>query len=251
MWTLRSNFRRRRVCRATFTTCWSISRRWSLISPPLSMRSWPMTTPRSRAPAGASRPTARRSAPTTSRRSGPRSTLTTNHVSTPSTLRWQRRRRPRGAPPFGERKPDMLRGEQQHQRDQHCKRSDVQDCDREPAGGQDGEDDHGLDPVGDEEPDHLARRRPEEFHASTGRRRTSETATRDATRKATTRKKMETKSSGHLAPIPSAAQKVPMAVRTMPTAYLSVFSGTLARGFRTTRPAAATTTMASRPPATA
>lgn len=102
------------------------------------------------------------------------SPLTTSLASMLSIRRWRRRPRPRGAPRFGEREPDVLGGEQQYQRDQHSKRVDVQH--REPAGGQDGEDDNGLDPIGDEEPDHLACGRPEEFHANTGRRRTSITA---------------------------------------------------------------------------
>src|SRR3979490_771497 len=48
---------------------------------------------------------------------------------------------------------------------------------------------------------------------------------------------METKSRGQLAPIPSAAQKVPRLVRMIPTAYLRVFSGTRASGFSSATPA--------------
>ena len=42
-----------------------------------------------------------------------------------------------------------------------------------------------------------------------------------------------------------------MLVRTTPTAYFKVFSGTIASGLRTTTPTAATTIMARIPPATA
>src|SRR5437016_5745589 len=62
------------------------------------------------------------------------------------------------------------------------------------------------------------------------------------------RAKMDRKSPGHEAPIPSAAQNVPRLVSRMPTAYFNVFSGTRASGLRTASPAAATTAAAVRPP---
>ena len=51
--------------------------------------------------------------------------------------------------------------------------------------------------------------------------------------------------------MPSAAQNVPTLVRMIPTAYFSVFSGTCASGLRMITPAIATTSIASKPPATA
>jgi hypothetical protein len=53
-------------------------------------------------------------------------------------------------PRFSEREPDVLGREEEHERDEHRQCGDVQDADSNPAGGNDGEDDQGLNPVGDE-----------------------------------------------------------------------------------------------------
>src|SRR5882762_5650022 len=105
----------------------------------------------------------------------------------------------------------------------------------------DRDDGDGEHAVIDEQSGQLARNTGEHFHGATSIGRLTATAARAATSRNNAAKPMMARSApGQATPRPSPVQNTPKAESMTPTASLSVFSGTRARGRRSMSPASAT-----------